>query len=161
MRSTESGFNEEVYLAAAREQLAAAEDLERQEHFVAAAYLAGVSVELLLLAYLTRTGGVYDAGHSLFPLFYGSGFLDGLTDRERDRLDGELDVIALRWRNNHRYRSERAYREFLVRQKLYEVQGRQTLRGDVVTYNTRRIVESAGRLIESGVSRWSSRTITS
>jgi hypothetical protein len=41
MRSTESGFNEEVYLAAAQEKLSAAEDLSTQSRYaVAAIWLA-------------------------------------------------------------------------------------------------------------------------
>ena len=155
MRSTESGFNEEVYLAAAQEQLSAAEDLYSQKRYAVAAYMAGVAVEALFLAYLTRNNAVNDAQHSLFRLAVTSGFFENLPRAERERLNIELDSVALRWRNNHRYRSEKAYREFLIREKLYVIEGNRTIRDDVVLHNTETLLESARRLIHSGVTRWS------
>jgi hypothetical protein len=155
MRSTESGFNEEVYLAAAQEKLSAAEDLCTQKRYAVAAYMAGVAVEALFIAYMTRRSVVNDAQHGLFRLAVISGFFEDLPRPERERLNGELDGVALRWRNNHRYRSEKAYREFLVREKLYVLEGSRTIREDIVLHSTDALVESARRLIHSGVTRWS------
>ena len=110
-------------------------------------------MELIFLAYLTRAGAEHDAGHSLFGLAH-SGFFEGLSVKERDRLNGELDKVAQRWRNNHRYSSEAAYREFLVRNQLYQIEGRRTIRGNIVVHNTDILLEAARRIVASGVARW-------
>jgi hypothetical protein len=155
MRSTESGFNKEVYLAAAQEKLSVAKDLLAYKRYASAAYLAGVAVEALFMAYMTHRGAVNDSQHGLFRLAVISGFFEDLPRPERERLNIELDTVAVRWRNNHRYRSEKAYREFLVQEKLYVIEGSRTIREDIVLHTTEALVESARRLIHSGVTRWS------
>lgn len=107
------------------------------------------------MAYMTRRGVVNDAQHGLFRLAVISGFFEDLTRSERERLNVELDSVAIRWRNNHRYRSEKAYREYLVREKLYVIEGSRTIREGIVLHSTEALLESARRLIHSGVTRWS------
>jgi HEPN domain-containing protein len=154
MRSTESGFNQEVYREAAKENLTVAQELLGNGHYVSAAYLAGVAVECLFRAYAIKNEREFDTQHSLFPLAASSGYLDNISVKEKTRLTGELHQVASRWRNNHRYRSEKAYREFVAKERLYVIVGNQTTREDNVVFSTRILVNSASRLIESGELRW-------
>ena len=148
MRSTESGFNELVYLAAAEERLSEAGALFRQEHYVMAAYVSGVAVEALLLAYQMREGAAHDAKHSLARLAENGKFWEGMTRKQREAIAAALGEVMTRWRNNHRYRSERAFLDYLVRERLFVSE-------DIVRSNTGVLIESAYRVIETGVARWS------
>ena len=154
MRSTESGFNELVYLAAAQEHLPVAEQLLLAQRYVPASYLAGVAVESILLAYQTRAGNAHDAGHDLFRLAENGHFWDGMSRRQKQAISGELNEVALRWRNNHRYRSERAFRSWLTANRLFRIGGLSTTVQDVVVFNAERLMDSAQRVVEVGVARW-------
>ena len=147
MRSTESGFNELVYLAAAEERLSEAEVLFGERRFVMAAYTAGVAVESLLIAYQTREGAAHDAKHSLRRLAENGKFWDGMTRKQKEAISAALGEVMTRWRNNHRFRSERAFRDFLSKDRLFA-------QGEIAQSNTEILLESAYRVIEIGVARW-------
>ena len=155
MQSTESGFNELVYLAASQEHLMLSEHLLNQGHHVIASYLAGVAVEALFLAYQTRAKAPHDARHSLWRLAENGKFWEGMTRPQKEAITAALTEVMTRWRNNHRYRSEQALHEFFVKEKLFVVSGNQTTREDVVKFNADLLVESATRILEVGVARWS------
>lgn len=155
MRSTESGFNELVYLAASQENLTVARELLDSGRYTAASFFAGLAVEALLLAYQTQAGTEHDAGHSLFRLAENGQFWAGMSRKQKEVLSAELSEVALHWRNNHRYRSEQAYRDWLIRNRLFVVGGNATTSQDVVIFNAELLLEAAQRIIEAGVARWS------
>ena len=154
MRSTESGFSDGVYFAASLENLAVAEQLLETGQYVIATYIAGVAVECLLLAYQMRAGVPHDAKHDLYRLAYNGNFWDAMPSKQRVAISAALGEVVARWRNNHRYRSEEAFRNFLTRNRLFVVTGSRTTRQDVVQYNAALVYLSAVRVIESGITRW-------
>ena len=155
MRSTESGFNAIVYLAAAEENLTACRELLDANRFVLASYVARVAVESLLLAYQTRLGAEHDAGHNLPHLAYNGRFWEGMPSKQKQSLTEALGEFVLRWRNNHRYRSEQAFRDWLTRNKLFIISGSITTKEDIAVFNTEILVEAAQRIVQVGVARWS------
>ena len=155
MQSSESGFNELVYLATSQEHLALAQRLLEQGYYVVASYLAGVAVESLFLAYQTRAKAPHDAKHSLSRLAENGKFWDGMTRPQKEAITAALTEVMTRWRNNHRYRSEQALREFIVKNKLFIISDSQTTREEGIKFNADLLVESATRVIEVGVARWS------
>jgi HEPN domain-containing protein len=156
MRSTESGFNELVYLAAAQERMTTVNLLlgVAAPHHVEVCYLAGVAVECLLLAYLHRNGGELDAGHNLGLLAIRSGFYEGMKPEQRQATAALIGEFVTRWQNNHRYRSEAALRRYFNEKKLYYVSGKQTTREDVLEFNARILVNAATEIVTLGVRRW-------
>jgi HEPN domain-containing protein len=65
MRTTESGFNEEVYLTPASEHITAAFELLEAERYALAYYVAGLAVECVFRAYATMVGAEHDDKHDL------------------------------------------------------------------------------------------------
>ncbi|MES2463639.1 MAG: hypothetical protein V4671_23950 [Armatimonadota bacterium] len=156
MRSTESGFNELVYLAAAQERVTEANLLllaEPPQH-VMASYVSGVAVECLFHAYRIRAGTDDTAKHDLRLHAELGSFYDGMTRRQREAVAALISEIVSRWQNNHRYRSWEALREFVLKHKLHVTQGRSTTREDVVQYNSEQLVNAATEIISIGVLRW-------
>jgi HEPN domain-containing protein len=154
MRATESGFNEVVYYEAALERLKLARELLEGQQYIMAAYMAGVAVECMLMAYVHRVEAPLDAQHNLFRLADAGGFFDDMTRREREALTAELGEIVSRWRNNHRYRTDKAFQDFLTRNRLFVIEGNRTTRRNLVRYNAEILVESANRIVTAGVARW-------
>ena len=111
-------------------------------------------MEAILLAYQTRASVPHDAGHDLFRLALNGNFWADMSRTQKQALTGELSEVALRWRNNHRYRSEQAFRLWLTANKLFVVQGGVPTSQDVVVYNAELLVEAAQRIVEVGVARW-------
>ena len=158
MRSTESGFRERVYLTAAQERITTANLLLHAEppDYVMACYAAGVAVECLFHAYRERAGvndtARHDLGlHAQLGLFY-----DGMSSRQRQGVSALVSEVVSRWRNNHRYRSEEALRDFVVRHRLFATTGQSTTRSDALRYNAEQLMDAAIEVVTIGVRRWTS-----
>lgn len=154
MRTTESGFNEEVYLIAAQEHITAASALHQSGHSVLTYYVAGLAVECLFRAYATLVGAAHDDKHDLRRLAQSDRFFDFMPDDQQASLAAALGDVVTRWQNNHRYRSESALRRYLNAQNLFRLQDGRTIQGDVVKYNSGIILDGANTLITAGVIRW-------
>lgn len=147
-------FNAEIYREAAKENLAVATVLYENENYPAAFYTAGVAVECIFRAYRFRRNPVFDSRHDLYALAREAQFFDGFSEKLLQEMSGALTDAAARWSNSHRYRSEKAMRTFLNDVGLYQIQGKQTVRGDVLAYNCRIIVEAATQIVTVGERRW-------
>lgn len=152
MRSTESGFNELVYLAAAQERITEANLLLKGQP-VMVSYLSGVAVECLLRTALVQ-GSEDTAKHDLRLHAELRNFYDGMTRKQREAVAALVGEIVSCWQNNHRYRSREALRGFVIRHKLHITQGQSTTREDVVQYNAEQLVNAATEIISIGVLRW-------
>lgn len=163
-RATE--FDKDVYREAAIERLELANELhlqagerrqvpEQTYHYVMACYIAGLAVECILLAYLSRRGLPREDRHDLRPLAQRSGFLDNFADTaERDHLAAVLEELATEWWvNSHRYRSEAEFRRFLARKQNYKTQGKY-VKGDIVKYCSGAAVNAANEIVAAGVRKW-------
>jgi len=156
MRSTDSGFNESIYFVAAQEHVTTANLLLQQTppQWVMASYIAGVAVECMMHAYRLRAGADDTAKHNLQLHAEIGGFYDGMGRKEREAVASLMSVVVARWQNNHRYRSEKAMRAFIVSKRLFTVQGQTTTRGDALAYNAEILVEAATALVTIGVKQW-------
>ncbi len=156
MRSTDSGFNEDVYLAAAQEHVTTANLLLQQTppQFVMACYTAGVAVECMMHAYRLRAGAVDTAKHDLRLHAEIGDFFGGMSRKQREAVAALLSTVVARWQNNHRYRSEKAMRAFITSKRLFTVRDQTTIRGDALVYHTEVLVEAAIGLVTIGVDRW-------
>jgi HEPN domain-containing protein len=155
MRTTDSGFNEEVYLLAAQEHIFSLNRLmDDPKQYVLAYYVSGLAVECLFRAYMTVVGAEHDAKHDLRKLAENARFVESMPEDQQDDVRAALGEVITRWRNNHRYRSESALRQFLKEEGLFKLPGGRSLRGDIVKHNVVTITESATLIVTVGAARW-------
>ena len=157
MLTTESGFSEYVYLAAAQERITEANLLldSSPPAYALACYTAGVAVECIFHAYRMKNGILSDdAKHDLHILAERSGFYNRLSSKERERIGELLGQVYSRWQNNHRYRSGVALRDFVIRHRLFVVSGATTTRRNAVDYHADVLLEAATEIVNLGVARW-------
>lgn len=157
MRSTESGFNEIVYVAACQERIRIATQLLNQTvpDYVMATYLSGVAVECLFHAYRIRAGAQDDAKHDLFRQAELGNFFGGMKRRQKEAVGALLGEVVSCWQNNHRYRSADALKAFVIARRLH-ITGPNSAatRDDPVKHNAERIVDAANELVTIGITRW-------
>ena len=145
-------FSADDYREAAEERAEDARTLYEAGRYALAHYTAGLAVECLLRAYRRRSDPDFDSRHDLQQLYVASGFMhvvSSVGDRQRAAALTWLDVLLPRWRNNHRYLSERSFRHFLKQEGLDR-----GVRGNYVKENSRLVVDAASRLVQLGVGRW-------
>ena len=108
-------FRAEVYKAAALEHAEDARVLFSARRYALAHYVAGLSVECLFLAYKARLDphASLRRDHNLRELAREGGIYSLVPSSQQAQIGSALGVVLLRWRNNHRYRSEEALRRFL------------------------------------------------
>jgi hypothetical protein len=158
------------YYRAAIERLEQAQNLYRRDstgertvnHHALAYYTAGVAVECLLRAFITRRTREFEGRHNLDLLFQQSGLLGfdpgstrlaHLSDAEvqaikRD-LGGAVGRVNRVWNNALRYASEER-----LRSHLYGLGLHQGIKGDILKENLRRLLEAARRIIDRGIILW-------
>lgn len=145
-------FTPDHYLDASREQIDAARRLHNSRHYPAAVYLAGVSVECLLLAYRTRENRAFESRHDLRDLFKESGMAEFIRRKDRKYATAILGEIWSRWKNNYRFASHtRLISEF---KRLQLDRG---IKGDAVKWNASVIIEKSFEIINLGARRWNSK----
>jgi hypothetical protein len=156
MRTTESGFNEEIYLITAQVHITAANTLYQSGHSALTYYVAGLAVECLFRAYAALVEAAHDEKHDLRRLAQSGRFFEFIPLEQQASLAAALGDVYTRWQNNHRYRSEAALRRYLNAQNLYRLPEGRTIQGDVVKYNSSIILDGATTLVTAGVVRWKS-----
>ena len=156
MRSTESGFSERVYLVAAQERFTAASLALTADTpaYVVASYLAGVAVECLFHAYRSRLGADDTGRHDLRVQAEVAQFYQFVPRKQEAFVQSLVLEVALRWQNNHRYRSGASLKDWVIRNRLHIVEGSTAVRGDVVRFNAERLVDAAGKIVGIGVINW-------
>lgn len=143
----------EIYRAAAESRLREAGVLHENCLFVSSHYLAGLSVECILLAYRLRQAlpsDSFEGRHDLAQLLRSSGMDRLFRGRQESNFLASFGYVAKCWRNSHRFFSGPALRSHLVRIRLnYEVK-----RGDLLKENSRRMLTNATFIVAEGVERW-------
>jgi len=144
-------FRPEHYLESAQEQIGSARILHNRRRYPAAIYLAGVSVECLLLAYRTRENPEFDSRHDLGNLLKESGIAEFIRPKDRRSLPVFLADVWTRWKNNYRFVSSgRLTAEF----RRLKLDG--GIKGDILKRNSHIVISSAVEIINMGVRRWNS-----
>lgn len=142
-------FTPEVYMAAAIERAGALQRLYDDGQYGLAIYSAGVAVEAMFRAYRTRIDPEFDSRHNLVELAEAARFANHVPAHAADAYSANLAIVAVRWNNAHRYRSDSALLKYLKRAKLYK-----GIRGDVLKENARRAINAAAELVTLGAKRW-------
>jgi hypothetical protein len=158
-------FTAEHYYRAARERIIEASVLyDRQCHGLSM-YVAGLAVECLLRAFRAKKDPVFDSRHDLQLLFRQSGILRLHEDR-LERLGYELEqiqqtatefraahneVVRL-WRNDFRFAAESHIRGWLNDIRAYD-----SVKGDVLKANARKLLAAAQSIVNTGVFLWTSK----
>lgn len=138
----------ETYRDAATEHIGLARELHNAGRYVMAHYLAGLAVECMLRAYLYRLSPIFTGRHDLQTL-YDDAQLDNAVPLEDKQIVGAaLTEVTRRWSNSHRFRSEKALRQFLQRAGLGHS-------GKFVRESSRKIVNAATVIVEIGDLKWS------
>ncbi len=145
-------FRPEHYLEASQERIDDARRLHNMKRYAAAIYLAGVSVECLLIAYKTRKNAEFESRHDLVSLLRECGIADFIHRRDRIKLSAMLGEVWSRWKNNYRFASyERLLSEF---KRLNLDRG---IKGDILKPNSDIIISNALEIIRMGIRQWTSK----
>ncbi|HEX5242268.1 MAG TPA: hypothetical protein VFW23_03320 [Tepidisphaeraceae bacterium] len=131
------------------ERAGSLQPLYDQREYVLAIYLAGVAVESMFRAYRGRFDPEFSSRHDLYELAKESRFASHVPDSLFAKYAADLGVVAARWSNSHRYRSEIALRKYIKRVKLDR-----GVKGDALKENARRIINSAFELVTLGAQIW-------
>jgi len=144
------------YLDAALEHLELAQRAyQDHKEYMVAYYFSGVAVESVLRAYLFARGQAWYSRHGIRELAKASRFLDLVPVSAEEDWGSRLSELNLRWRSENRYCSERALRRYLIGSGLdrpeYLPRG---IRGNLLKYNARRVLELAEDMVGLGKVRW-------
>jgi hypothetical protein len=142
-------FTAKVYRSAAVERAAALQRLYHDGQHVLAIYIAGVAVECMFRAYRARIDPEFSSRHDLIELAKESRIAEHVPAAMGEKYAADLGVVAWRWSNSHRYRSEAAVRKYFNRAGLDR-----GIKGDALKENARRLVNSAIDLVKLGDRLW-------
>lgn len=141
------------YLEASAFRIETARRLHRIGRYSAAIYFAGVSIECLLRAFITRRDPQFDQRHDLRELCKKAQLQALIRPADRRQADAWLGNVWMRWKNNYRFASDDRMRAQF--RKLGHNRG---IKGDFLKENSRIVVESAYQLRTLGEKRWHSKT---
>lgn len=144
-------INAEDYLMAAKNHTAALSALYQRGDYALTIYVSGLAAECLFRAFRARRNLPFRPDHPLSELAREAGFPDFLPDDQRTRADTVLNDLIVRWRNNHRFRSNDALRRFLKKYRLDR-----GIKGDFLKENARLLSSGTIELIYAGVEQWRS-----
>ncbi len=140
------------YLEASAFRIETARRLHRIGRYSAAIYFAGVSIECLLRAFITREDPQFDQRHDLRELYKKAQLQVLIRHANRRQADAWLGDVWMRWKNNYRFASDDRMRAQFKR--LGHDRG---VKGDFLKENSRIVVESAYKLRTLGARRWHSK----
>ena len=144
-------FTADSYRSAALEHLQRAQEAYSDEGYFLAHYLAGVAVECLLRAYLLRVTREFDARHDLYQLARNARFFDLIPYELQQEYGAKFSLLNLRWRSNHRYATEKQWRDYLA-----ELKADFSLKGDRAKNNSRTLLNIALDIVNLGDRKWTS-----
>lgn len=145
-------FTAEHYLEASDYRIETARKLHEGGRYSAAIYFAGVSLECLLRAYITRVDPQFDERHDLQDMCKRAQLQDFLKPGNRRQANAWLGDIWTRWKNSYRYASDDRLRAEFRRLRHYR-----DIRGDFLKENSRIVIECAYQLWTLGKRRWHSK----
>ncbi|HWE02023.1 MAG TPA: hypothetical protein VG326_06395 [Tepidisphaeraceae bacterium] len=147
-----SEFTPEMYRQAATEHMGSLQSLYDNEEFVLAAYVSGLAVECLFRAYRSRIGPEFESRHDLYELSKEAKFADVVPAKSLAKYESNLGVVATRWSNSHRYRTEDALRRLLKRRQFDR-----RIKGDFLKENVRLMVSASSDIVTLGAHVWTSK----
>ncbi len=140
------------YLEASAFRIETARRLHRIGRYSAAIYFAGVSIECLLRAFITREDPQFDQRHDLRELCKKAQLQSLIRPKDRRQADAWLGDIWMRWKNNYRFASDDR-----IRTQFHKLGHDRGMKGDSLKENSRIVVDSAYKLRTLGEKRWRSK----
>lgn len=140
------------YLEASAFRIDTARRLHRIRQYSSAIYFAGVSIECLLRAFITREDPQFDQRHDLRELYKKAQLQALIHLADRRQADAWLGDVWMRWKNNYRFASDDR-----LRTHFKKLQFNRGIKGDFLKENSRIVVESAYQLRTLGEKRWEKR----
>ena len=117
--------------------------------YAAAIYFAGVSIECLLRAFITREDPHFDQRHHLQAMYKKSQLEEFIRPSDRRQVGAWLGEVWVRWKNNYRFASDDR-----LRSELKHLGHRVGIKGGFLKENSRIVVESAYQQWTLGERRW-------
>ena len=147
-------LNDSHYLEASAFRIQTARRLHEIGRYSAAIYFAGVSLECLLRAFITREDPQFDQRHDLRELYKKAQLQAFIRPKDHRQAGAWLGDIWTRWKNNYRFASDdRMLAEFR------KLRHNRSIKGDILKENSRIVVEAAYQLRTLGERRWRSKKI--
>jgi hypothetical protein len=141
-----------VYREAAHDRAQEAFELYEAQHYAAAHYLAGLAVECMLYACRIKAGRQLDLRHSITILWReAAAIADFLPRGQVESAGAAVSTVVARWLNNHRYRSDRDLRQWLVQSGIARDQ---SSKDDPLKHSARIITAAALDFIPIGELIW-------
>ena len=139
------------YLETSGARMETARRLHASSRYSAAIYFAGVAIECLLRAFITRRTSQFDERHDLLQLYNKSQLEAFIEPEHQRRAEAWLGEVWSRWKNNYRYASDGR-----LRSEFRRLGHNRGIKGDFLKENSRRVVESGYGLWAFGERRWHS-----
>jgi HEPN domain-containing protein len=147
----------DTYREAAKEHVVLAQRLhEELGEYGAAHYWAGLAVECMLRAYRVAQEPQFSSRHDLSQLVRDARFYILMPTDLQEELAAAVGEVAMRWRNDHRFLPSRILERWLYDQGLDP-----RVRGDRLKFNSRRVVNAALTVVQTGDRRWPFKTNSS
>lgn len=146
-------LNHTDYMEASAFRIETARRLHQSGRYSAAIYFAGVSVECLLRAIITREDPQFDERHDLRDLCKKSQLQALIKPGDRRLADAWLGDVWMRWKNNYRFVSDDR-----LRSEFRRLGHNRGIKGDFLKENARVVVEAAYQLRTMGERRCHSKT---
>jgi len=141
------------YRDAAGERLAVALELYGMSRWVESNYLAGLAVECMFRAYRHLIDPKFDARHDLNKLYKLAKLADIVPPSDDDNIVAAMEIVTGRWANDYRYTPEAELKARRLAQGLNK-RGNTWIKGDCLKERTRELVNSAAKIVNTGVARW-------
>jgi len=148
-------LNGNDYLEASAFRIETARRLHEIGRYSAAIYFAGVSIECLLRAFITREDPQFDQRHDLRELYKKAPLL--IRPKNNRQANAWLGDVWVRWKNNYRFASDDRLRTQFMRTQFKKLRLNRGFKGDFLKANSRIVVESAYQLRTLGEKRWRSK----
>lgn len=143
----------ENYRDAAAERMAAAHDLYGFRRWVESSYMAGLAVECMLRAFRHAIDPEFDSRHDLDKLYDLAKFADIVPANDEDNIVAAMQNVTTRWSNSYRFMPESELKSRWLAQGLNK-RGREWFKGDFLKERTRELLNSANKIVNTGVARW-------
>ena len=119
------------------------------QEFVLTAYVSGLAVECMFRAYRGRIDPEFDSRHDLFELAREAKFADVIPPNLLPKYASDFGVVATRWNNSHRFRSEDALRRMLKHRQFDR-----RIKGDYLKENVRLMLDASSGIVTLGDQLW-------
>lgn len=127
-----------------------------QEQHGLTLFLCGVAAECMLIAY--SPSGIWEQSHNLKILAGKADLLDRLSPSARQDVSAAVGLLHSVWRNNHRYRGERALNTFLVKKVQNRYRVNKGSKDAALIRAANEAYEAANKIVSHGALKWKTRS---